>query len=45
MPGEDITKETTLNNNNITYNKNNYNSKNKIILILTKYMRSPQVII
>jgi hypothetical protein len=35
-----ITKETIINNNNITYNKNNYSNKNKIILILTKYIYS-----
>jgi hypothetical protein len=29
--GEDITRETIINNSNITYNKNNYNSKNKTI--------------
>jgi hypothetical protein len=38
---EDITKETIINNNNITYNKNDYNSKNKTILTLTKYIYSP----
>ena len=38
---EDITRKITLNNNNITYNKNNYNNKNKTILILTRYIYSP----
>jgi hypothetical protein len=41
MPGEDITKETTLNNNNIAYNKNNYCNKNRTNLTLTKYIYSP----
>jgi hypothetical protein len=45
IPGEDITKETIINNNNITYNKNNYNNKNRTILILTRYIYSSQVII
>jgi hypothetical protein len=35
---EDITKEIIINNNNITYNKNNYNNKNRIILILTRHI-------
>jgi hypothetical protein len=38
---EDITRETIINNNNITYNKNDYNNKNKTILILTRYIYSP----
>ena len=38
---KDITRGTTINNNNTTYNKNNYNNKNKTILILTKYICSP----
>ena len=38
--GEDITRETTINNNNITYNKNNYNNNNKTNLTLTKYIYS-----
>ena len=38
---EDITRKTTANNNNITRNKNNYNNKNKTILILTRYIYSP----
>jgi hypothetical protein len=42
---EGITRETTINNNNTTYNKNDYNNKNKTILILTRYICSPQVII
>jgi hypothetical protein len=41
MPEKGITKETTINNNNITYNKNDYNNKNKTILILTRYIYSP----
>jgi hypothetical protein len=39
--GEDIIRETIINNNNITYNKNDYNNKNNIVLILTKYIYSP----
>jgi hypothetical protein len=39
--GEDITRETTINNSNTTYDKNDYSSKNRTILTLTKYMRSP----
>jgi hypothetical protein len=38
---EDITRETTINNNNITRDKNDYNNKNKTILTLTKYIYSP----
>jgi hypothetical protein len=41
MLRKDITRETIINNNNITYNKNDYNNKNKIILILTRYIYSP----
>jgi hypothetical protein len=41
MPGKDITREITINNNNITYNKNNYSSKDRTILILTRHIRSP----
>jgi len=41
MPGEDITKEIIINNNNTTYNKNNYNNKNRTNLTLTKYIYSP----
>jgi hypothetical protein len=41
MPGEDITRETTINNSNITHNKNNYNNKDRTILMLTRHMRSP----
>ena len=40
MLREGITRETTINNNNIAYNKNNYNSKNKTNLMLTKYIYS-----
>ena len=40
MPGEGITRETTINNNNTTYNKNDYNNKNRINLTLTKYIYS-----
>ena len=28
IPEEDITRKTIINNNNIIYNKNNYNNKN-----------------
>jgi hypothetical protein len=45
MLGEDITRETTVNNNNITYNKNDYSSKNRTILMPTRHICSPQVII
>jgi hypothetical protein len=45
MLGEGITRETTVNNNNTAYNKNNYNNKDRTILILTRYTCSPQVII
>jgi hypothetical protein len=38
--GEGITRETTANNNNIAYNKNNYNNKDKTILTLTRYIYS-----
>jgi hypothetical protein len=38
--GEDITRETIINNSNITYNKNNYSNKNKTILTLTGYICS-----
>ena len=41
MPGEGIIRETIINNSNITYNKNDYNSKNRTILILTRYIYSP----
>jgi hypothetical protein len=37
---EDITRKTIINNNNIIYNKNDYNSKNRTILILTRYIYS-----
>ena len=39
--GEDITRETIINNSNITYNKNNYNNKNGTILMLTRYIYFP----
>jgi hypothetical protein len=39
--GEDITRETIINNNNIIYNKNNYNNKNRTILILIRHIYSP----
>jgi hypothetical protein len=39
--GEDITRETTVNNSNITYNKNDYSGKNKTILTPTRYICSP----
>jgi hypothetical protein len=38
---EDITRETTINNNNTAYNKNDYNNKNRTILMLTRYIYSP----
>jgi hypothetical protein len=41
MPREGITRETTINNSNTTYNKNNYSNKNKTILILTRHIYSP----
>jgi hypothetical protein len=37
---EDITRETTINNNNIARNKNNYSDKNKTILTSTRYIYS-----
>jgi hypothetical protein len=45
MPGEGITRETTINSNNTTCNKNDYSNKDRTILILTRYTYSPQVII
>jgi hypothetical protein len=45
MLGEGITRETTINNNNTAYNKNNYNNKNRTILTLTRYIYSSWVII
>ena len=41
MLGEDITRETTINNSNTTYNKNNYNNKDKTILTPTRYIYFP----
>ena len=41
MPGKGITRETIINNNNTTYNKNNYNNKDRTILILTRYIYFP----
>jgi hypothetical protein len=41
MPGEDITRETIINNNNTAYNKNNYNNKDRTILISTRHIYSP----
>jgi hypothetical protein len=41
MLEKDITRETIINNNNITYNKNDYSNKNRTILTLTKYIYSP----
>ena len=38
---EDIIRKTIINNNNIIYNKNNYNNKNRTNLILTRYIYSP----
>jgi hypothetical protein len=38
---EDITRKTTINNSNIVYNKNDYSSKNRTILTLTRYIYSP----
>jgi hypothetical protein len=43
--GEGITKETTINNNNTTYNKNDYSNKDGTVLTLTRYIYSPQIII
>jgi hypothetical protein len=37
---EGITREIIINNSNITYNKNNYNNKNRTILMLTRYICS-----
>jgi hypothetical protein len=37
---EGITKETTINNGNITCNKNDYSNKDKTILILIRYIYS-----
>jgi hypothetical protein len=41
MLGEGITRETTMNNNNITYNKNDYSSKDRTVLTPTRYIYSP----
>jgi hypothetical protein len=41
IPGEGITRETTMNNSNTTRNKNDYNSKNRTILTLTRHICSP----
>jgi hypothetical protein len=41
MPEEGITRETIINNNNTTYNKNNYNNKNRTILTPTRHICSP----
>jgi hypothetical protein len=41
MPGKGITKETTINNNNTAYNKNDYNNKDRTILTLTRHICSP----
>jgi hypothetical protein len=38
--GEGITRETTINNSNITCGKNDYNSKNRTVLTLTRYICS-----
>jgi hypothetical protein len=38
--GEGTTRETTVNNSNTARNKNNYSSKNRTILTLTRYTRS-----
>jgi hypothetical protein len=43
--GEGITKETTINSDNTTYNKNNYSGKNRTVLKPTRHTCSPQVII
>jgi hypothetical protein len=36
-----IIREIIINNNNITYNKNNYSSKDRTNLTLTRYIYSP----
>jgi hypothetical protein len=41
MLEEGITRETTANNNNTAYNKNNYSGKNKTILTPTRHTYSP----
>jgi hypothetical protein len=41
MLGEGITRETTINNSNITYNKNDYSNKDGTILTLTRHICSP----
>jgi hypothetical protein len=38
---EGITRETIINNSNIAYNKNNYNNKDRTILMLTRHIYSP----
>jgi hypothetical protein len=43
--GKGITRETTINNNNTAYNKNNHSDKNRTILTPTRYTHSPQIII
>jgi hypothetical protein len=37
---EGITRETIINNNNTTYNKNDYSNKNRTILTPTRYIYS-----
>ena len=39
--GKGITRETTINNNNTAYNKNNHSDKNRTILILIRHICSP----
>jgi hypothetical protein len=45
MLGEGITRETTMNNNNTAYDKNDYSNKDRTILTPTRYICFPQVII
>jgi hypothetical protein len=40
MLGEGITRETTINNSNITRDKIDYNNKNRTILTLIRYIYS-----
>jgi hypothetical protein len=45
MPGEGITRETTINNSNTAHNKNDHSNKDRTVLTPTRHIRSPQVII
>jgi hypothetical protein len=40
MPGKGITRETTINNNNTAYNKNDHSNKNRTILTPTRHTYS-----